>query len=261
MAVKAVVETLDGVDEALHGLYAKGEDGKFRLELEGAETAEDVAGLKKALEVERKRAREYEKRVKALPDGLDERLEELELLRKEREDREARKAEETGQWDKLKAQLQEQAAKERERLQKEIEGRDGKIDLLIRRNEVTRELVAADGYPEIMEPHVLGRTQTIQEDGEWKVIVVDTKGERRLGKDGNDMTIKDLVAEMSELPQFAPGFRGSDATGGGASGRRVAGGGNSRTKPLKDMTEAEKQDYISEHGLEAWQQKVFEAYG
>ena len=75
------------MDETIRGLYKEGADGKFRLELEGAETDEEVAGLRSALQKERDRAKTYEARLKKLPDGFDpdKDLEELTTLRKERE--------------------------------------------------------------------------------------------------------------------------------------------------------------------------------
>lgn len=67
MALKAVLDTLDGLDAALHAHYTKGADGKFRLDAEGVE---DVSGLKSALQKEREGRSTAEKALKAF-DGLD----------------------------------------------------------------------------------------------------------------------------------------------------------------------------------------------
>lgn len=49
MALKAVLETLEGVDDAIKALYAE-VDGKFYLQIEGVDDHPDVANLKNAYE-------------------------------------------------------------------------------------------------------------------------------------------------------------------------------------------------------------------
>ncbi|MBN8189537.1 hypothetical protein JF540_22895 [Salipiger thiooxidans] len=49
MALKTVVDTLDGLDEAVKSLYAE-KDGKFILQIEGVDQHPDVANLKSAYE-------------------------------------------------------------------------------------------------------------------------------------------------------------------------------------------------------------------
>jgi len=67
MALKLIVDTLDDVPEALREQYAKTDDGKFRLGVEGME---DPVALKKALKTEREARADYEKKLKAF-EGLD----------------------------------------------------------------------------------------------------------------------------------------------------------------------------------------------
>lgn len=57
MGLKAVLDTLDGVDESLKGFYQQA-DGKFRLDIEGGyKLPSEVEGLTSALGKERQRAR------------------------------------------------------------------------------------------------------------------------------------------------------------------------------------------------------------
>lgn len=53
MPLLAVVETIESVPEAIRGDYAKGDDGKFYLNLEGGDALPFVANLKTALASER----------------------------------------------------------------------------------------------------------------------------------------------------------------------------------------------------------------
>jgi hypothetical protein len=73
MSLKLVVDTLDGLDDAVAKLYTKNADGKFALGVDGLD---DHAELKKAMNAERdatraaeKRAAEAEKKAKKF-DGL-----------------------------------------------------------------------------------------------------------------------------------------------------------------------------------------------
>ncbi|WP_313349373.1 hypothetical protein [Paracoccus sp. (in: a-proteobacteria)] len=62
MAIKTVLENLDGIDDAVKSLYVE-KDGKFILDLEGVDAHPDVANLKSAYE--RVKAKEAEARTEA----------------------------------------------------------------------------------------------------------------------------------------------------------------------------------------------------
>lgn len=95
MALKTVLETLDGVDDAVKSLYAEA-DGKFVLDLDGVDVHPEVANLKSAYE--RVKAKEAEARTDlkkakddlaaALKDKPDEAalVAERQRLEKERDD-------------------------------------------------------------------------------------------------------------------------------------------------------------------------------
>src|SRR6478609_6588834 len=107
MPLPLVVDTLDIVPEPFRAEYTEA-DGKFRLNVDGIE---DTSGLKKALETERRTAKELSKKVQrweALGKSDEEIQQMLESQRKADEDK-ARKA---GEWDKIKAQMNEHHQKE-----------------------------------------------------------------------------------------------------------------------------------------------------
>jgi hypothetical protein len=255
LALKAIVDTLDGVDEALQGLYAKGEDGKFRLELEGAETEEEVAGLRSALQKERERAKTYEARLKKLPEGFDpsKDLEELATLRKEREEREAREAEKKGEWDKLRAQLQEQQQKREEEWNGKVQNLESELDRLLRSDRAKEEIGKRGASIRLLLREVLSQTRTIVDDsGRRKVVVVDDSGDRRLNGKGDDMTMAELLDELEKDPDCAGAFPAPESTGGGASGRRVAGSGHEVASKADLKDRAAKVAFIDQHGVDAY---------
>jgi hypothetical protein len=60
--------------------------------------------------------------------------------------------------------------------------------------------------------------------------VVDGKGNPRIGDaQGNPMTIKQLVDELKQDPDFARNFEGSGSSGGGAPRSNAGGGGGVKT--------------------------------
>ena len=69
MALKAVLDTLEGLDESLHGLY-KEADGKFYLDLEGVEEHPSTKGLKVVLEDQKKKTKAEHAKVVAATEAL-----------------------------------------------------------------------------------------------------------------------------------------------------------------------------------------------
>ena len=66
MSLKFEIETLEGLDEATQKLYAKQDNGKYRLAVEGLPESEDVKGLKAKVEEllgEKKKAAEAAKKA------------------------------------------------------------------------------------------------------------------------------------------------------------------------------------------------------
>lgn len=255
MKLRTELDTLEGVDEAAHGFYTKGEDGKFRLELEGEESGEDVAGLKSALVKERERAKSAEKRLKRLPDGFDpdKDLEELAALRKEREEREAHEAEKKGEWDKLRAQLQDQQAKRDEEWGGKVKSLESELDRLLRSDKARDEIDKRKASGRLLLREVLALTRTIVDDhGKRKVVVVDESGDLRLNGNGDDMTMAELLDELEKDPECAGAFPAPESTGGGASGRRVAGSGHGVQSKTDLKDRAAKSAYIDAHGLDAY---------
>lgn len=198
MKLKKTLDTLDGLDESTAKLYTKGDDGKFRLEVEDEDEPGD--GLKSALQKERKRAEEAEKALKAKLKS-----EEDAKTQREREDMEKR-----GEYDKLRAQ---DTAKIDE-LTKQLEGQKANIH----RERIGRATLEAlgkhGGITKALAHHLEGLLEHVADGDGYKVVV---KGEPALTPDA-------LVAKWKADPEWAFGFNGSGMAGGGTP---PAGGGGS----------------------------------
>lgn len=216
--LQAVVDSLEGIDEALHGLYVERDDGKYVLDAEGVE---DVRGLKSALEKVKRDLREAKGKV---PEDFDpdrwSKLLELEeefqkgaLTDKQRE-----------QFENLKQQMQEQHKKERGKDKERIE----RLEKALRQELVTARgtaaLANAKGAVKMLLPHIERFATVVEQDGQYVPVITDERGNPRIGTDGENMTFDELVAEMRSSKDFASAFEGTGSSGGGAQ-RSTAGGG------------------------------------
>jgi hypothetical protein len=255
MALKATVDTLDDVPETVRDFYEES-DGRFRLKVEGVEFPEEVKGLKTALERERDARKRIEQEARTLreqiPEGFD--PERWEQLTKAEKEREQRKAEEKGEWEKLRGQLQEQHQKQIQ----EWEGREKTLLSQLDQKIVDEAILGAaaqhDAYAHLLPKYAKDFVKVVEEDGRRRPVVVDERGDRRLNEKGEDMTIPQLVEWMKVQEQYWPLFKGHGVAGGGSSGRSGAGGAHS--KKISEMSEAEKVAFVQEHGLDRYKELI-----
>lgn len=243
MALKAIIDKLDGVAEGLREIYRTGTkeeglEGKFVLQVEGADgwALENVSGLKTALGRERTRAESAEKKVAKFgeldPDTVKaslDRLTELESLDPKKEaDRLAQ-----AKIDAATKQLIEKHNQEMQTATGRLAKLGKTVETLMVDNVAIKALEGHKGNVDLLLPHV--KSQVRLKDGEDGVVeVVDREGNVRIGDaQGKPMTVDQLVEEMSKSEKFAQGFAGSGHSGSGAApnaggDRKTAGnfGGN-----------------------------------
>lgn len=232
MALKAILEKLEDAPEATRSFYRESE-GKFILDVEPANgyALEDVSGLKSALGKERTSREALEKQVVKFKDIDPEKalaaLKELEELKAIDPTKEADKIAST-KFEAAKSQLLEKHTAELKVRDERVGHLSGTIDSLLREQRAAVALAEAKGSVELLLPHVLKSTRTVERDGRFDVEVVDAEGNVRIDGKGNNMSIKDLVAEMRQSESFGAAFQasgksGSDKPGGSASGKPTAG--------------------------------------
>ena len=225
MTLKAMVETLEGVDEAIHPHYTE-KDGKFYLGVEAVNgmALEDVSSLKKALSTERENVRKAKSAIEKFgdldPDAA------RDAMKKNEEYANAEPDEKAALEAKSKA---DQLAKKHK---KDLDDKDGVIAGLnkdLDGKTIGAELTAAlaKHAPEsvkLLTPHVLSVAERRQSDNGMTVKVIGPDGAPMLttGKGEADMTIDEYVD--GPLRALYPGaFPGSGATGSGATGSAAAG--------------------------------------
>ena len=218
------VATLDKVPPDFQGLY-KQDGEKFILDTENAATKSAVSAitrLNEALKASRAEAKNFKGQkvdLSALSEfgtspeeimaGFKSKTEELETKL-------AGNDEAKLNLDKVREDLAKGHAKD-------MEGRTIKIDALSTQlNKVMVESVAksavneAKGDVDLLMPFVTTQVKNVDDNGEFKVFVVDAQGDKRFsGVTGEPMSIVELVNEMKGSDKYAKLFTSEQKSGGG----------------------------------------------
>jgi len=235
MALKAVLDKLDGLSDEFRKLYVE-RDGKFYLDVEAVDgwNLEDVRELKSALSSEREARKKAEGKVGAFGELDPEKAKEA-----------IQKLEEMKDWtpdEKVKEQIEVQVAAIKEKLQGEIDGHiktvedlNSQLSTHIIDNSALAALAKHKGNSKLLLPHVRQMVKAVKdENGRLIAQVVDEKGGPRISmKQGSTdpMEIEELVEWMKNQSDFAPGFEGNGASGSGAKGGSQGDGGGNPPPP------------------------------
>lgn len=226
MALKAIVDNLDGLPADVAKEYSKGEDGKFRLQVTpvGGVALEDISGLQSALGKERENVRKATEQLAAFKDidpaKAREALTKVGEMANWTPEQKVRE-----QIEAAKAQLVDAHGKDRSKLETRIGGLMKQLTRAMITSAATQAIAEARGSTALLLPHVERQTRLKElENGEFAVEVMDATGNIRIGDaKGAPMTIAQLVAEMRGSDTYARAFEGSGASGSGAQNK---GGGN-----------------------------------
>lgn len=223
MALKYMVESLDGVDEAVRGLYVE-QDGKYRLAVDGIEDAY-VPKSNFIKERDARRAAE-EKAKKALSDEDAEEFERLRQL-----------ADKGRNTDEILTRWKEKAAKEQAASQEALKAERAKRAQ--REMEIAaRELIAQHkGNPKLLMRHVLDELRTEELDGEITIAPVRAT------------SLDEIMANFKKDSDFAAAFYDSGKSGGGATGGGAGGRGHTITRAQYDqMTPEDRTSHFKAGG-------------
>lgn len=260
MGLKAVLDSLEGLDAGLHSLYIKGADGKYKLDAEGFE---DTSGLKSALEKERKNAQDAEKARKQLEDEYKTKYKDIDpdkikaLMAKFENDEESKLIAE-GKIDEVvskrtermrtgMAAEQEKAIKEAEAKVKAAEERANKFSQRVLDNHIRAAAAKVGLHPQAIEDALFrGRNMfSLDENGD---AVQLNDGKPVFGKDGK--TPFNPAEWLEGMKETAPHWFPNGNSGGGSGGNNP-GAGNGKTMKraaFEQMAPADKQKYMQDGG-------------
>lgn len=218
MALKAVLASLEGINEALQAEYTQGEDGRFYINVEGVDDMPAVAGLKK------KNAELLDKSVKYKQqlDAYGATPEEVAALRESAGKDSGKRVQELE--DKL-AKASEAAQREIQLAKEEAKAERDAARMYFEDGEINRAIGGAKGVPELLSHVVRQHIKSERgDDGKFALKVLGKDGQARI-KDsaGNPYSLDDLVMELKADPKYGRAF---EPEGKGGSGAEPSGGGS-----------------------------------
>lgn len=221
--LKRLLDTLDGVPEALHEFYEE-KDGKFHLLAE----AEDTSALKSAKDHEKEARQKAEQELRDLRAAEADKIAKAEEAARAKALKEARENSDFDALDKswkekfdaLKAEKNAETAA----LQDAINGE--KIKTVA--GELASEISIA---PALLQPLIEARLSVELTEGKFNTRVLDAAGQP------SALSIDDLRAEFVGNDAFKGVMKAGNASGGGATNSN---GGGAANKPFAEMTASER---------------------
>jgi hypothetical protein len=234
MPIKPFYDTMDAVPENLRSFYAE-RDGRAVIDLEGG--YEDTAGLKSAFSRTKTELATYKNRVRRFeemgiddPDKLATDLQDLERLRSIDPKSEAGKLADE-RIKSITEQIKTQHAKEIGKVSETASRYKARLEVHLIDNSAITALNEHKGNVRLLLPHVKSSARVVEDNGEFRVEVIDAAGNPRIGRKGDAMTIAEYVEEMRSSDAYAVAFAadnrqgtGHPPSGGTGSGRPGPGG-------------------------------------
>jgi len=153
--------------------------------------------------------------------------------------------------DKVKEDLGKAHAVQLSQKDMKIEAYKTQLDKLMIENVAKSAIVDLKGDIDLLMPHLAGHIQSVEEDGAFKVYVVDAEKNKRFsGVTAEPMTIKELVAEFKASDKYAKLFESEAPAGGGMR----PGSAQHGTKILKPKQEMNSKDKIAA-GLDKYKRR------
>lgn len=254
MALQALVDDIETLDEGLRGFYRKLEiedennpmhahNGRYVLDVApvAGVAIDHTEGLKSSLSQARTERDDANKKLQTF-DGIDPidvktKLEKLEKLQKIDPTKEADKLAD----EKVQA-VKDAAQKEVAKLTATGKGREDKLTAQIRNLLLTSDAKSAlskhGGDVELLLPHIERQARVREkDDGSFVVEVLDKGGTTRLKDMSNPMSLEDLVTEMKSIDPFAKAFDAENSGSRSSSSGNPGGPSNGGTKnPWKNDT-------------------------
>jgi len=224
--LKALLDSLEGVDAGLQSFYTKTDDGKYRLQVEGLD---DGSALKTALQKERESKRDAEKRLNDLMkqfEGIDPEKARAILSNADKSE-EARMIAE-GKLDEVikqrTARMQaEYDAKLKEASEKmtAAEQRAARRDAQVLENQIRQAAVEAGIHKHAIDDALLRARQQFSLSDADAAVALGADGQPVYGKDGQ--TPLSLKEWFDSMKNAAPHWYPANASGSGAGGQGNAG--------------------------------------
>jgi len=217
--IEKTVDSLEGLNEEIAGLYKQGDDGKYHLSIPGFVPKEKVDEFRNSATSALKQLDEFKQKYGDLdPEKAREALAKAEELEK-------KKLIDAGKVDELIGQEVKKVAEKNqkviEELNSKLQEREETLKKLLIDKEVTAIGAELNVWPQALADLTTRvRSQADIHDG--KAVVIGEDGKPVYGANGELKTLKELITEMKESAPhlFQP------SGGGGSQGGQRRGGEN-----------------------------------
>jgi hypothetical protein len=221
------VDSLSGVvPDDFHGLYVE-KDGKYVLKTDDpvvGSAVKAVSGLNRALNAARAEARDAKGKIIDLTPLKDFGADPNSILSAfNAQLEEARKTSKSKGTDDVEVAVRKATEALSTKHTSDLEKREARINALMTQLEET--LVTSAAISALSEagaidvdlalPHIRNQVKVTEENGKFKVNVVDAVGDPRFSGTGNHMTISELVLDMKKSKKYMPLFKSEAPAGGG----------------------------------------------
>ena len=204
MALKAVIDSLDGINDNLKSEYKQGSDGKFHLDLTDLEAHHGTGALVRAKEYEKTERKTAQAKLSEIQTQLAAITEERDgMLRGSIPKADAEKLEKS--WDEKLKKREKELLAERDSLATSLNS------ILVENvaTSIAKE-ICVEGAEGLMVPHILGRLKAEVAEGRAITRILDSSGAP------SAMSLEDFKKELLENKMFSPILSGSKAGGSSA---------------------------------------------
>jgi hypothetical protein len=220
MSLKPVLDSIDGVDEAVKAFYVE-QDGKYRLDVEGGfKTHDEINGLTSALNKERDARSKMEKTLKKFEgiENPEDAVKALETIKNLDE----KKLIDAGEVEKVKAEVAKAMQTKIDELQNAVAEKEQILTKELIGGRFARSKFISDklAIPQDLVEHRFGSSFKIEEG---KVVAYDQHGNKLYSKD-RPGELADFDEALSLLVDQYP-YKDSILKGSSATGAGVTGGG------------------------------------
>lgn len=228
------IDSLESLDESLHGLYEQTDTG-YQLKVTGIPQPqnEDLTGLKNKVD-------ELLREKKAVSQKAREAEEKAEAARLEA----AKQGNDTEALDKS---WREKFDSREAELKKQLDDLSGTIVNLTSGQTASRIAaeIAVQGSADVLLPHLERRLKTEFRDGQPSTVVLDKEGKP------SAMSVDELKAEFQNSAAFAPLILGTKANGAGRTGGNESSGAGVNEVSRSDfdrMNQAQRAQFAKTGG-------------
>lgn len=222
-------------------------------------SVEEFERTRDALAKANKEAQDRRHKLKEWDDlGVD--PDKVKQLLQQEEDARRKRMEEEARYNELIEEMQSSTESEKQKITEEYEEKLKTARTAVERHLVDKtiaETLSSEGVksPKLLSRYMKDYVKTVEDDGEYKTVVLDDDGNIRTKRGGANVTVNDFVNELKGSDEFASVFPAPKVSGTGAS-NDTSKASSSTAAPTNQkrskMSLGQKLAYQEKYGMDAY---------